>query len=562
MEIHNIYTTSEYFDFEEDYFWSMLNHQKVVLREMRHDNRLTICMPTGTGKSRIIYGDLLRHLKLPTCDTFVIASHRLLLNVQHFNELFSTFEILASTIGFIFVGSQGVDTTELQKNVSVNQKLADAQLSYPELISTCLSKSEIKTTVDRHHAAGRDVIIISTYHSLDKLENIDVHTLYCDEAHFLATPKEIAQFKNNFEKVNATRKFFFTATPKDLVVPVDVIDEEDQVDLFLMNNESVFGKRIGVAFKEAVEECLIVKPYVHMIELDRFSSSKKYSSSENYAKVIDMAFEQHEKTLKDLEKCAPKLLVKCPSVAEIWKIKEALNWTLKEGENPVKIFAGASHSPYNSSFWVDDEPIQGKTQFLKKLQELKGNERAIILHYDILSEGIDVPGITGVMFLSKELPGKPKILQTIGRSTRLLKEDREAVRSGKIAKNDYEKMIKPHCAVILPIMSIEMDQSAKSIAKILIDLRDQFGFKPEVYVESGEDVSKGQRNTELEGVNTLDEKKERFSVINSVKHYIEILDNEKVVELENEEILKLQGLAKKDKVEFVREFGSFLKNNI
>jgi hypothetical protein len=318
------------------------------------------------------------------------------------------------------------------------------------------------------------------------------------------------------------------------------------------------GKRIGVTFRESVDECLIVKPYVHMVELDGFKSTKNYSSSENYAKIIELAFQQHEHTLKDLEKCAPKLLIKCPSVAEIWEIMKFLQAT-----NPtVKIFAGASHSPYVSSFYVDDEPIQGKTRFLKKLQELNGNEQAIILHYDILSEGIDVPGITGVMFLSKELPGKPKILQTIGRSTRLLKEDRESVRSGKIAKNDYDKMIKPNCAVILPIMSVEMDQSAKTIAKLLIDLRDSFGFKPEVYIESGDDVSKGQKNTELDGVNHLDDKKGKFSGINAVKHYIEILDNEKVIQFEDEEIIRIQGIAKKDKVEYIKEFGNFLKNNL
>ena len=45
----------------------------------------------------------------------------------------------------------------------------------------------------------------------------------------------------------------------------------------------------------------------------------------------------------------------------------------------------------------------------------------MIFHYDILSEGIDVPGITGVC-LMRNL-GLAKLLQTIGRAVRLFKEN-------------------------------------------------------------------------------------------------------------------------------------------
>jgi superfamily II DNA or RNA helicase len=53
------------------------------------------------------------------------------------------------------------------------------------------------------------------------------------------------------------------------------------------------------------------------------------------------------------------------------------------------------------------------------IQELKDRENCLIFHYDILSEGIDVDGITGVC-LMRNL-GLAKLLQTIGRAVRTYK---------------------------------------------------------------------------------------------------------------------------------------------
>jgi superfamily II DNA or RNA helicase len=59
-----------------------------------------------------------------------------------------------------------------------------------------------------------------------------------------------------------------------------------------------------------------------------------------------------------------------------------------------------------------------RNQFLQDLKEGK-EHNALIFHYDILSEGIDVDGITGVC-LMRNL-GLAKLLQTIGRAVRIYK---------------------------------------------------------------------------------------------------------------------------------------------
>jgi superfamily II DNA or RNA helicase len=62
---------------------------------------------------------------------------------------------------------------------------------------------------------------------------------------------------------------------------------------------------------------------------------------------------------------------------------------------------------------VNGVKIKNKEKFV---EELKNRDNCLIFHYDILSEGIDVDGITGVC-LMREL-SLAKLLQTVGRALR------------------------------------------------------------------------------------------------------------------------------------------------
>lgn len=173
-------------NFEKD----LMKHQTDALDFMDLNNPGNICAPTGTGKSRIIYSDLLDKIQFNTLDTFVIVSHRLLLNIQHLDGIFELFKNLLPHVGIIYVGSYQIDPTNYINDPELNSRLLNANISIAELISSSINKSDINNKIAEHKRNGRDVIVISTYHSLDKLEDTYIHTLYCDEAHFLASPKE------------------------------------------------------------------------------------------------------------------------------------------------------------------------------------------------------------------------------------------------------------------------------------------------------------------------------------------------------------------------------------
>jgi hypothetical protein len=98
----------------------------------------------------------------------------------------------------------------------------------------------------------------------------------------------------------------------------------------------------------------------------------------------------------------------------------------------------------------------------------------IVLHYDILTEGIDTI-FTGVLPF-KGL-GKLKFIQTYGRVARLEPEDRKRIISGEISSNDLNSMFKPYGWVIIPALLFEDIDDNKRIENLVYEIRD-YGFNP------------------------------------------------------------------------------------
>jgi hypothetical protein len=227
-------------------------------------------------------------------------------------------------------------------------------------------------------------------------------------------------------------------------------------------------------------------------------------------KFVTDTFKAHNKWLKELSfdgsRIAPKILVKCPSVDDMWKIWNELNGKF-EG---VRICAGASRNDTsNFCHFIDSEGIVGRSEYLEKLQNLEDSEMAIVLHYDTMSEGINVAGFTGVEFLGGKLPTITKTLQNTGRATRLHKEDRNNFREGKITVGD-SNWIKPYCSVIIPYYDRESEFTSRELARQIKSLRDNFGYDPIFYVSIGSDIGKGKVDTEIDELNDGDEKKRKL----------------------------------------------------
>ena len=512
---------------------STLNRdQKLLYDQMQLKNKLQICIPTGAGKGYLMMSDLLNQIIETDNKIFTISSHRLMLNTQHLNDIFDLLSPLIGNIGYIFVGSSKYDVIKFQNNTDLNTGLLKKKLSYNEIISSTTSFREVDELVKLHLSKGRKVVILTTYHSLHTLKNIEIDTIFNDEAHTLASD-EISNFQENFEKIKYKRCFFLTATPKDCV---------EETNSFLMNNENIFGERIGLTFKHCVDAGYITKPVIHIALPSNFSTDVEFKSIPNMVKFVIDTYLAHSEFIKQKsyqsELISPKILIKCPSVDDMWKIQKELIGKL----DGVKICAGASRNETsNFNHFIDGEGISDRSQYLERLQKLNDSDKAIVLHYDTMSEGINLAGFTGVEFLGGKLPTIIKTLQNTGRSTRLHKMDRDRIISGEISTADYSKWVKPFCSVIIPYWDRESEFTTNELARQIKSLRDNFGYDPVYYVSIGSDIGKGKKPEDMDVLNKKDEKNKKSALIEEINHHIELMDKE---DIDLKEQIRLNSLSK------------------
>jgi len=173
------------------------------------------------------------------------------------------------------------------------------------------------------------------------------------------------------------------------------------------------------------------------------------------------AFYKHKEEVKK-HSCQPnaigaKLLVGCGGIDEMIEIyQRSAMW--KSG---VQAFAISSKGCY-----ANGKPCN-KDEFFNLLMALKDDEDAIIFNVDILTEGLDLPGITGVMPLRNL--GLIKLIQLIGRMLRLHKIDRRKLYAGELSAGDYQNYIKPYGFLVVPEHLSSVDRN-----KEMIDLAQLF----------------------------------------------------------------------------------------
>ena len=546
---------------KEVYNYSQLE----CFNKMQSSDKLTIILPTGTGKGYLLFVDLLARIYNKNGKVFAICSHRIGLNKQHTSDMFKEFRDFAGDIGFVFVASETFGANE--NNKIEYDKLLEAvnpDVNTEDLISTLKPGQSLQEIIDLHHRENRSVVIVSTYHSLQKLHNVDIDTIYCDEADKMVGSKPVTRdgikeetFMQKFHKVRAKKKFFLTATPKDWSKNWGGENVE------FMNNEAIFGERIEMEFHAAVKSGYIVQPYLHIVYPTEYLPENIEAADEedmdNPECVVDVAgvknmnvnikakikmivdaFHSHRGFLKDRSaqphKIGAKILVKCKNIhSEMWGI---FHEGLREALPNIKIFAGGSggwsklDAPEQFktiNHWMHDWtkqepliPIPDRDNYLNAIKDLKLEEEAIVLHCDILSEGINVKGFTGVCFVSGITITDAKAMQNIGRATRVIDEDRSRLDSGEISLDNMSEWIKPFCSVIIPFWNAESAEAKDKMVALVQSLRN-IGFQIERF-GIGDEINKGDnREPDLEPQNEPSEVK-RKSGIRELEQELEELE--------------------------------------
>lgn len=250
--------------------------------------------------------------------------------------------------------------------------------------------ADIITAFENASKCGQDLVVFSTYHSCGKLADLEFETLIADESQYCVTEN----FNDSVKSLNAKVKLFFTATEKFT----------SSTKGRGLNNTSVYGERLYyISPAELVELGLIVPPRLHVMYADTINYDGSVISE-----VIELAVEQHK--LTHTEMGFSKILFAMKGTDDVKTVEDNIA-KLRQALPNHDIFTITSKTGAK----VNGVKVR-RPQFLK---ELKDHPNCLIFHYDILSEGIDVDGITGVA-LMRNL-GLSKLLQTIGRAVRVYK---------------------------------------------------------------------------------------------------------------------------------------------
>lgn len=468
-------------------------HQATAIEASKKAPIGQICIPTGTGKTRIQVHlhvlDMLEKTEKQETGVYVITAHRLALCRQLLNELIDMVAHCHLPFDVLFVGSSRVDEDAVYEKYMMQG--ISKETTY---IKVTTKQTEIKKTVNLARAEGRHTIIVSTYHSMDRLRKLDrIDTVTYDEAHTIASSR---QSDDNFEahvteiqNLNIIqRQYFFTATRK--------VSGED----YGMNDKSVYGELL---YEEPpinmIKAGEIVPPRIHRINpKDRGD----FDNESMVIKTIMEAFSEHRRALRGASPLAgalgAKLLVGVEGSPSIRAIQDNIDFKVWCFTNNIKLFTFSSEYGYYM-FGEDGvfSKVASRNKVFEAMKALKDNQDAILVHIDILTEGIDLPGITGVLPF-REL-NLIKLLQTIGRAARLLITDRKKLYSEVIRPMEWNKMIKPYCWVIIPMLKQDAGHIMEDTIKKVLD-----AYGTPTLEFSREDEYRGEPDPSLEPITPRD----------------------------------------------------------
>lgn len=503
-----------------DILTGLYNYQIDALRSTELDRKGIVVLPTSTGKtyvqSSIIAKDI--YLNPNQFRMYVINAPRIILTYQLLKEVYQylTKRGIEARYHFTHSGS-AVDERDLE-NIRIEAMTDGINIPFAEIDSTT-SVQRCVEAMEKSMEQELPLIIFSTYNSAEKVElarrevRLPISIVLNDEAHYLVQER----FFDILSILKSSRCYFFTATMR--FTP----SEEGRG----MNNEDAYGKVLyTLTPREAIDRGKMVRPRLHIIKTNGVYTSEDYDRSLNL--VIYNSFIQHKIHFENNHpKMKPKMLVGTRGSDDMLKFINSPEY-LSLRTSGVDVFAISSNEEVGN--FINGERVK-RQEFLSILRKYgrDSNKELLVLHYDILTEGIDVPGFTSCLLL--RTLQKSKFLQTYGRIARLDPEDREMLDKGIIRPVDTDKMNKPYGYVILPWIT-ETNKDDSTFMKNLVRELREYGFNSSEDIVGDFDPRGSEDDTPEPG----------FNEVTRVRRSTGDLINEVLSEIEDESIAKLTPL--------------------
>ena len=292
-----------------------------------------------------------------------------------------------------------------------------------------------------------NVIIFTTYHSLSKVvdSGINIDTIYFDEAHngtarsFFVSVSACSQI--------ASRCYYFTATPK-------ISYKHDRG----MNNVNIWGEiLLDVDARDLINGGSIIPPKIESFPVDLHYS--KYNAHAHHSLTVKSFIE----SINDYD--GAKVLVSVPSS----KCMHKMLGQTKLLSQLEKLGYDVLHITSKFGAYVNKTKVN-RTEFFKTLKEW-GEDTAkkfVIFHYSILSEGINVSGLSHTLLLRNL--NIVEMSQTIGRVIRLHKEDKQNIMQNVIPSGVLNLYRKPYGNCVIPTHKNYGSKTINRIQRIVNDI--------------------------------------------------------------------------------------------
>lgn len=335
------------------------------------------------------------------------------------------------------------------------------ELQYPATTDA----KKLAENVEKHHDAEHMTVVFSTYHSINTVSDAqnnegmaEFDLIICDEAHRTTGSTHDSEDDSNFVKIHdagfilGKKRLYMTATPR--IFSDEVKSNASDYTLFSMDDEKLFGETLyTINFSEAVKRGLLVDYKVIVLTVDSDTIIDKIGKTitENSEIVVDDAArivgcwkalskqgihadvgEDSDPMQRALAFCqvidqsakARKHQVSSTRIASIFQeVVEAYQEAEDKEGNEIshRLICEADH--VDGGMGADKK--EQKLNWLKATPEQPldsdGKPRPvcrILSNVRCLSEGVDVPALDAVLFLTPR-NSQVDVVQSVGRVMRL-----------------------------------------------------------------------------------------------------------------------------------------------
>ena len=331
------------------------------------------------------------------------------------------------------------------------------ELRYPATTDAGHLAREMTKRHDSHHMS----VVFSTYHSIAVISKAQQEhdlavfdLIICDEAHRTTGATLDGEDESSFVKVHdadfiqANKRLYMTATPRIYGDVAKATAEKDNVALCSMDDATLFGEELHViSFSEAVRQKLLVDYKVIVLAIDEAHVSQRLqkllADDENQLKVDDAAkivgcwkalskqgtsedlIDDNAAMRRAVAFCqviepsdkAKTHKVSSKNIARMFKtvVDAYREEELKQGDSEQPALALQCEAAHiDGSMNASEKEVQ--INWLKA--EAPENTCRILSNVRCLSEGVDVPALDAVLFLTPR-NSQVDVVQSVGRVMRL-----------------------------------------------------------------------------------------------------------------------------------------------